>query len=214
MTSELRWRVMTLQATLVLVLACGAGFLFWASNYTHSTIRDQLAAQSITFPAKGSASISAAALTPCATLAKGSVCPIGTGPSVGLANHNAMTKYAGVVMTTGDQAEVWANSFIQVHLSDIGYTYSGISELALTQPTNANYQTIDDTIFKGTTLRGMLLNAYGWWTVGTYTEYAAIGAVVAALVVLGAFIFELLVAVRAFGTSPAQRKVVRGPVTA
>lgn len=24
------------------------------------------------------------------------------------------------------------------------------------------------TLFKGETLRGLLLNAYGWWTIGTY----------------------------------------------
>ncbi|HET7421854.1 MAG TPA: hypothetical protein VFL27_15850, partial [Candidatus Dormibacteraeota bacterium] len=53
-----------------------------------------------------------------------------------------------------------------------------------------------DTLFKGETLRASLLNAYGWWTVGTYTIYAAIGLLIAALGVLGALVFEVVVAAR------------------
>jgi hypothetical protein len=196
MTSELRWRIMTLQAIMVLVFAFGAGFLFWASDYTHSSVKTQLAAQSISFPPKGDPGITAAALTPCAKLPKSAVCPIATGPSVGAANAAAMAKYAGQTMTTGDQAQTYANNFLQVHLSDMGYTYSQISGLALQHPNNVTYQTLVATIFKGTTLRSMLLNAYGWWTLGTYAGYAAIGALLAALAVLGAFLFELLVATR------------------
>jgi hypothetical protein len=196
MTSELRWRIMTLQAVLVLILAVGAGFLFWALNYTHSSVRTQLVAQSITFPAKGDPSISAAALTPCASLAKNATCPIATGASVGRANAAAMAKYAGQVMTTGEQAQTYANNFMQVHLADMGYTYSGISALALKNPGNASYQNLANTIFKGTTLRGMLLNAYGWWSMGTYAGDAAIGVLLAAFAVFGAFLFELLAATR------------------
>ena len=42
----------------------------------------------------------------------------------------------------------------------------------------------------------MLLNSYGWWTIGTYTIYAGIGLMIAALGVLGAIVFELFVAAR------------------
>jgi len=196
MTPDLRWRFMLLQALLLVVFSFCAGFLFWAAGYTHSSVQTQLAAQSISFPPAGSPAISAAALTPCGSLAAGAPCPIATGPSVGAANSAAMTRYAGQIMTTGAQAQVYANSFIQVHLSDMGYTYSGISELALLHPTNTTYQTIDATIFKGTTLRGMLLNAYGWWTVGTYTGFAAIGVTLAAIAVLFALVFEFLAAYR------------------
>ena len=203
MNRDLRWRFMSLQVLMLIVFTICAVFLFWAANYTHSSVRTQLAAQSIAFPPSGSPAISAAALTPCASLAKGAVCPIATGPSVGAANSAAMTKYAGQTMTTGDQAQTYANSFIQVHLSDMGYTYSGISGLALLHPTNATYQTLDATIFKGTTLRSMLLNAYGWWTIGTYAGYAAIAVTLAAVVVLLAFVFEL---VGAFRREPAPRR--------
>ncbi len=53
-----------------------------------------------------------------------------------------------------------------------------------------------DTLFKGETLRSSLLNAYGWWTIGMYTTYAAFGLMLAALVVLGALVFEVFIAAR------------------
>ena len=52
------------------------------------------------------------------------------------------------------------------------------------------------TVFMGETLRGKLLNAWGWGTMGLYTTYAGIGLMIAALGVLGAVVFELLIAVR------------------
>ena len=48
----------------------------------------------------------------------------------------------------------------------------------------------------GTMLRSSLLNAYGWWTIGDYALYAAIGLTVATAGVFVAFLFELLVAPR------------------
>jgi hypothetical protein len=211
MTPELRWRIISLQVLLVLVFAFGAGFLFWSGNFTHSQITDQLKAQSITFPVKGDPGTTAAALTPCAGLAKGATCPIATGPSVGSANSKAMAGHAGQVMTTGDQAQVYANNYLQVHLSDMGYTYSGISALALAHPNNTNYQTLAATIFKGTTLRGMLLNAYGWWTLGTYAIYAAFGMIFASLVVLGALIYELVFAPKREEAAVRVRKTASSP---
>lgn len=211
MTPELRWRIISLQVLLVLVFAFAAGFLFWAGNFTHSQITDQLKAQSITFPTKGDASTTAAALTPCGGLPKSATCPIATGAAVGKANAAAMAKYAGQTMTTGDQANTYANSFLQVHLSDMGYTYSGISALLLAHPNNTTYQTLAATIFKGTTLRGMLLNAYGWWTIGTYAVYAALGMVLAALVVLGALIYEVFFAPKREEAAVKVRKAQTSP---
>jgi hypothetical protein len=45
-------------------------------------------------------------------------------------------------------------------------------------------------------LRGTLLNSWGWWTVGVYTTYAAAGLMIAAFALLGAVVFELLIAGR------------------
>ena len=35
------------------------------------------------------------------------------------------------------------------------------------------------TLFRGETLRSILLNAYGWWTVGTITLWAGFASVLA-----------------------------------
>ena len=168
MTKALRWRVLVLQAGLVLILGFVAGFAFWAAGFTHNSVTTQLAAQNITFPAANSAELTAL-------------------PAV---DRTAMQQYAGDVMTTGPQAEVWADNFIKIHLSAMP-SYDAASAISMANPTSTADATTVATVFKGTTLRGMLLNAYGWWTVGTYSLYAAIGLTIAAGVVLLTFIFEL-----------------------
>ncbi len=187
MTSELRWRIMSLQAVMVIIFAIGAGFLFWASAYSHSTVTDELKAQQIVFPTKTNAEFKAL-------------------PAV---NQKAMAPYAGQTMTTGDQARTYANNFIKVHLGEMGMTYSQASLAAMTHPKNLKLQNLVATIFKGTTLRSMLLNAYGWWTVGTYAGLAAIVALLAAIGVCGAFLFELLVAMRKEGERSVARRSSR-----
>jgi hypothetical protein len=172
MTNGLRWRIFVLQVGLIGILAFVSGFAFWASNFATSTVHDQLAAQQIYFPAAGSAELTAL-------------------PKV---DDIAMTQYAGQELLTGAQAQVYANNFINVHLGEIGggKTYSQLSAEALAAPTNAKLATTVDTIFKGTTLRSMLLNAYGWSQIGLFAGYAAIGLLAAAIVVLGAFLFEIV----------------------
>ena len=56
-------------------------------------------------------------------------------------------------------------------------------------------------------LRGTLLNSWGWWTVGVYTAYAAVGLTLAALVALGAVVFELFIAGRKPETIKVAQKV-------
>jgi hypothetical protein len=207
MSSQLRWRIMTLQAALVLAFAFSAGFMFWASGYVQSTIRDQMAAQQINFPQANDPGITPAALTPCGALATNTTCPIPTSHAIGVSNSNAMKQYAGQPLTSGAQAEIYANDYINVHLSDMGKTYEQASSLAMLHPNDTAMVNLADTIFKGTTLRGMLLNAYGWWTVGDYTADAAYASILATLVVLGAFLFELFLAVRKTAVEPAARTV-------
>ena len=50
-----------------------------------------------------------------------------------------------------------------------GKTYSQLSAESLAQPSNAKLAGVVDTVFKGETLRSMLLNAYGWWKVSQIT---------------------------------------------
>jgi hypothetical protein len=171
MTSGLRWRIFVLQIGLIGILGFVSGFAFWGSNFATSTVHDQLAAQQIYFPAANSQAI--------ATLPK--------------ADAAAMTQFAGQKLLTGQQAQVYANSFIGVHLAEIGngQTYSQLSTAAQAAPTNTKLAGEVATIFKGTTLRSMLLNAYGWGQIGQFAGYAAIGLAVATFAVFGAFVFEI-----------------------
>src|SRR5438309_2171778 len=57
MTRELKWRIVTLQIVLVVLLAGVSGLLFAAANYDHSTVTSELSAQQIVFPAADSASV-------------------------------------------------------------------------------------------------------------------------------------------------------------
>jgi hypothetical protein len=179
MTRELRWRIISLQIVATLVLAFCAGVGYWANNFTHDQVTSQLKEQQIMFPAATSPAIKAL-------------------PAADAAN---MKQYAGQQMTNGEQAKVWAQSFIAVHLKEIGNgkTYDYWSGKALAeQTTNPKQYTIDNgialTLFRGETLRSLLLQAWAFWFVGTLALYAAIGLTVGAIVVFLSLLFELLVA--------------------
>jgi hypothetical protein len=79
-----------------------------------------------------------------------------------------MRQYGGQQLTTGAQAEVYADHFIANHLKAIGggKTYAQLSAEAIAQPKNAALAAQVATVFKGETLRGLLLNAYAWCTPG------------------------------------------------
>ncbi|HEY8738212.1 MAG TPA: hypothetical protein VIO62_14355 [Candidatus Dormibacteraeota bacterium] len=176
MTTGMRWRVLVLQAGLIGILVFCAGFLFWGNSFIHDQISTELKAQQIYFPPANSPAIA----------------------SLPSADATAMNVYGGQQLTTGAQAQVYANSFINVHLSEVagGQTYAQVSTKAQANPTDTKLAGQVQTLFRGETLRGLLLNAYGWWTIGTYALYAAIGLALAAFVVLGALALEIFLAVR------------------
>jgi hypothetical protein len=137
---------------LVVVLAAAGGLLVWGHSFVDSQVSTQLSAQKIVFPTKTNAEFKA--LPP--------------------ADQAAMGQYAGQPMTTGAQAKVYADNFIAYHLSKMGGTYSQLSAQSLAQPNNTKLAGLVDTVFKGTTLRGMLLNAYAFWQMGVIALYGAI----------------------------------------
>ena len=77
--------------------------------------------------------------------------------------------------------------YIQGHLAEVneGATYSETSAAAreegLDPDTAAELQGKADTLFKGETLRAILLNAYGWWTAATIAVYAGYLMIVAGI---------------------------------
>ena len=179
MTTNLRYRIVALQAILVLVLGAAAGFLYYQSNFVRTYIHDELAAQQISFPDRDT-------LTTAKT-------------STGAPEYtNLVIQYAGQKVDNGDKAYAYANGFIGVHLEAIagGQTYSQVSTAAQKDPTNAKLAGQKASLFQGETLRSMLLNAWGWSEMAKYSLYGAIGLMLAAMVVLGALVFELIAARR------------------
>jgi hypothetical protein len=149
---------------LVAVLVVAGVLLTWGHSFANNQVHDQLAAQKIVFPTTSNAEFKA--------LPK--------------ADQAAMAPYAGQLMTTGPQAATYANHFIAVHLREIGggKTYSQLSAAAMAQPNNAKLAGEVATIFKGTTLRSMLLEAYGFGTFAQIAWIAAIASYIAAAAML------------------------------
>ena len=145
---------------LAVVLLVAGGLLLWGHSFVDSQVHNQLAAQKIVFPAASSAAIKA--LPP--------------------ADAAAMKQYAGQLMTNGAQAETWADHFIAVHLVKIGggKTYSQLSAESLAQPKNVALAAQVDLVFRGTTLRGLLLNAYAFWKMGQIALWGAIASFIGA----------------------------------
>ena len=139
-----------LMATAGLFLAVtliAPGALLWAHNFIGNEVHTQLAAQQIYFPAANSKAVAAPEFA-------------------------AMRQYGGQQLTTGAQAEVYADHFIANHLKAIGggKTYAQLSAEAIAQPKNATLAAQVATVFKGETLRGLLLNAYAFGTMGMIAE--------------------------------------------
>ena len=146
-------------AVAVILLVAG-GLLTWGSAYVHNTVQGQLSSQQIFFPPK------AAFANPKA------------GTEITPSMIPSVSQYAGEQMLTGQQAEAYADHFIAVHLAEVagGKTYSQLSTEAQAQPKNVALTGQVATVFKGTTLRSMLLNAYGWWKVSQILYIAALVA--------------------------------------
>ena len=156
-----------------IVLTANASF---ANNY----VRDQLSQQNIQFKAADTLTDEEKA-QPC------------------------LVEYAGQQLTTGKQAECYANNFIGLHLESTadGKTYAelgapqsalraqvaeaqknGAANLADLQKQLADVTSQRETVFKGETLRGLLLTSYGFSEFGTKAGQAATVAYAAAALML------------------------------
>ena len=106
--------------------------------------------------------------------------------SMTAAEQASVGKYAGQLVDTGPEAEAFSR-YIAGHLAEVngGKTYSETSAAArvdgLDAQTAADLSAKADTLFKGETLRSILLNAYGWWTVATIALFAGIFMVLAGI---------------------------------
>ena len=165
-------------------LFVAAGLLNWGYTFADKNVSDQLTAQKISFPAADSDSFKA----------------------LPAEDQAALEPFAGMQMTTGEQARAYADHYIGVHVKGIagGKTYSEVSGEALAanaaskaDPNNselaakaAELMGQRTTLFMGETLKGLLGNAYAFWQLGQiamYAMWAAIagGAIMFVLSMLG-----------------------------
>lgn len=164
---------------LAIVLLAAGGLLTWASTFVHDQVHEQLTAQDITMPSGGALD------------------------SLPEADKKALEPFAGEPMDSGPAARAYADHFIQVHMNHgtatlaetlKGYgvdaetldgwkdplTYSAAGTVASAIPAD-NTEAIaavnefrSETLFKGNTLRGLLLYGYAFATIGSVAGIAAI----------------------------------------
>ncbi len=148
-------------SVLFLVLSVGSGLLLWGSGFAHHMVHTQLSEQQIKFPPKGSA---------------------GLDPK----EFPGLQRYAGQAVDSGPKAKAYADQFIKVHLKGIagGQTYSQVSAASLANPNDAKLAGEVQTLFRGETLRGLLLYAWGWSVVGLIAYWSGIAALLGAIAVL------------------------------
>lgn len=162
-----------------LCLFVAGGLLSWGAGFSDDYVGDELRSQNITFP---------------------------PAEALEAEGRTDLVEYAGVQVTTGEHAEAYA-SFIDGHLDGIadGMTYAEVggpereakaaleaavaegasdAEIAELEGEVATLEGQRNTLFKGETLRGLLLTAYAWATVGTIAGYAAIAAFAAGVLMV------------------------------
>ena len=144
------------------VLLIAGGLLTWAHSFVDSQVKTQLSQQQIFFPKAGDPQLKEAQIGP------------------------YLSKYAGQQLTNGAQAEAYADHFIAVHLEGIGggKTYAQLSTQAQANPTDTKLAATVNTMFKGETLRGLLLTSYGFSIFGDRAQLAADLCYAVALVLL------------------------------
>lgn len=120
---------------------------FYGGSFAHQTVKDQLSAQNIRFPDK-------------TTLEK---------------DNPKLVAYAGATVDTGTEAKAYSD-YIKGHLAKVadGKTYSEVSSEFQKDKTNKTLEGQRMTLFMGETLRGLLLNAWGWGLVGDIAKLAAL----------------------------------------
>lgn len=144
------------------LLLVAGGLLMWAHSFVSSQVTEQLSAQKIFFPPAGSDALA----------------PKEIGPF--------LNQYAGQQLTNGTQAKAYADHFIAVHVKEMtgGSTYAQLSAKSLANPGDQKLAGLVQTVFRGETLRGLLLNAYAFWQMGTIALYGAIASFIGAALML------------------------------
>jgi hypothetical protein len=126
-------------------------------SYDHQVVRDQLSPQKISFPKP--------------------------------AEYPDLKKYEGQQVLTGTQAKAYAEDQIGVDMNKIagGKTYAQVSDEWIAGGMKSEKLAGErTTLFMGETLKGLLLNAWGWAQIGSIAILAGV-----LLIVLGSILFLL-----------------------
>jgi hypothetical protein len=157
---------------LAVLLLIFAGLLNFGAGFANDSVTSQLENQNIAFPAEGAL------------------------PSE---TKDQLAKWAGKQVTTGVMARDYSDLFIWEHMKSSATavmgkpaTYSEVSTAYMAAQrdgvsTPAQVQKLADlreTLFQGNTLRGMLLEAYAFGTLGVIAGYAAIAALIGGVLFL------------------------------
>ena len=154
-------------------LFVAAGLLNWGAGFATESVATQLENQNISFPA--------------------------TAEEMPEATRDQLAKWAGMKVTTGEMARDYSDKYIWEHMKGASMgvigkpaTYSEVSGMYLGLVKGGSTDTaqinklgeLRQTLFMGNTLRGMLLEAYAFGTLGTIAGYATIAALVGGVLML------------------------------
>jgi len=149
-----------------------AGLLNFGANFANDSVQSQLSNQNIAFPA--------AEAMPGET-------------------KDQLAKWAGMQVTTGEMARDYSDLYIWEHMkgsaiavmgkpatySEVSGAYMGLVRGGSTDVEKIKqYGDLRESLFMGNTLRGMLLQAYAFGTLGVIAGYAAIASLVGGIIFL------------------------------
>ena len=159
-------------AGLAVFLFIAAALLNWGASFAQDSVTSQLENQNISFPAL-------------------EAMPVDT--------KAQLAKWAGKSVNTGEMARDYSDLYIWEHMKASGVaalgkpaTYSEVSGMYMGLVRGGSTDTeeikklgdLRESLFMGNTLRGMLLTAYAFGTMGVIAGYGAIAALIGGLVML------------------------------
>jgi hypothetical protein len=96
--------------------------------------------------------------------------------------QEGVVEHAGEQVDTGEEARIYADEYIALHLDEVagGQTYSELSTESRENPDDEELAGQVQTLFRGETLRGILLTSYAFGTLGDKAQQVAVALFVGA----------------------------------
>lgn len=154
------------------ILFVAAGLLNWGASFAQDSVKSQLDNQNIAFPAV---------------------------EGMPEATKDQLAKWAEMKVTTGEMAKDYSDLYIWEHMkgaavaaigkpatySEVSGMYMGLTRSGSTDAEQiAKLGDLRQTLFMGNTLRGMLLTAYAFGTLGVIAGYGAVAALIGGVIML------------------------------